>query len=84
MVAIAPYQENGQQHLDPETGWLILAAYLAGRADQRRVERDALAMIARTCRNMLRSVKQAKPTPREGIEAGLLLLKLAAEHPLGH
>ena len=46
-------------------------------------ERDALELIRRTVRRMRRSMRQATPTPREGVEAGLDLIDELASGGLG-
>ena len=57
-------------------------AYLAGRADSAR-DRETYQFLHRSIRNMQRSIRKARPIPREGIEAGLDLMLRAVEERLG-
>lgn len=56
--------------------------YLAGQADAARAH-ETLVFLHRTIRNMQRSMRRARPTPREGVEAGLDLMLRAVEERLG-
>jgi hypothetical protein len=55
-----------------------LAGTLAAEKDQ-----ETLLFLERTIRNMQRSMRLPKPTPREGIEAGLDLMLRAVREALG-
>lgn len=57
-------------------------AFLAGNTEAREM-RETLMFLQRTIRNMQRSLRKARPAPREGIEAGLDLILRAVDERLG-
>lgn len=61
----------------------VVAIVLSLRWRRVAVERQArLAFIERQTTGMIRSMRQARPTPREGVEAGLELIRLTATREL--
>lgn len=87
MVAIGLAPEHVVPSVEITTDVNTLAAafrlaYLAGRADVAR-EDATLSFLRQTIRNMQRSLRIARPTPREGIEAGLDLMLRAVDERLG-
>lgn len=56
-------------------------AYRAG-SEKARDDAESFAFLHRTIRNMQRSLRRARPAPREGIEAGLDLMLCAVNERL--